>query len=81
MEDAMLTTFDNTFNPFTEFERWWKEDLRLGHDCCGTLAREAMTSTVFSDEKNEQIIQEAMENIVSNEPLIYKIVKKSDFKD
>lgn len=79
MEDAMLTTFDNTFNPFKEFERWWKEDIRLGHDCCGLLAKKAMTSTVFGDEKNEQIIQEAMEEIVANEPLIYKIVKKSDF--
>ena len=43
-KDSMLTTFDNRFNPFTDFIRWWKEDLRLGHDCCGTLAREANLS-------------------------------------
>lgn len=79
MEDAMLTTFDNTFNPFTEFERWWKEDLRLGHDCCGSLARNALTSEIFSDEVNEKIVIDAMNDIVANEPTIYKIVTKNDF--
>lgn len=79
MEDAMLTTFDNTFNPFTEFERWWKEDLRLGHDCCGSLARNALTSEIFSDEVNEKIVIDAMNDIVANEPTIYKIVTKKDF--
>ena len=40
-KDSMLTTFDNPFNPFTEFDRWWKEDLLLGHNCCGLLANES----------------------------------------
>lgn len=79
MIDEMLTTFDNTFNPFTEFEKWWKEDLRLGHDCCGTLARNSFTSEIFSDEVNEKNVHEAMREIVANEPLIYKIVTKNDF--
>lgn len=79
MNDAMLTTYDNFFSPFDEFERWWKEDLRLGHDTCGTLARNAFTSEVFSDERNEQIIDEAMKEIVDQEPLVYRIVTRSDF--
>lgn len=73
-DDVMLTTYDNPFNPFTEFNRWWKEDISLGHDCCGLLAREAATSTVFSDEKNRKYIREAMERIVSRQPMIYKMV-------
>lgn len=72
----MLTTFDNPYDPFTNFDRWWKEDLRLGHDCCGTLARNAMTSEVFSDEVNQKIINEAMKEIVELEPMIYKLVSK-----
>lgn len=76
--DCMLTTYDNRFNPFTEFVAWWKEDLRLGHDCCGTLARMANTSNVLSDSANEEIILQAMEDIVKMEPMIYKIVIDGD---
>ena len=79
MKDKMLTTYDNPINPFENFSLWWKFDLRLGHDCCGTLAREALTSDVFSDEQNRKAIHDAMDYIVSKEPLIYKIVTKDDY--
>lgn len=79
-KDSMLTTFDNPFNPFTDFVRWWKEDLLLGHDCCGLLAREANTSDIASDEVNDKATIEAMERIVKNEPMIYKIVYPSDYE-
>ena len=79
MEETMLTTFDNTFSPFDDFERWWKEDLRLGHDCCGVLARNAMTSVVFGDKRNDEIVTEAMNELVKREPAVYRIVKRSDF--
>lgn len=79
-KDSMLTTFDNPFNPFTEFDRWWKEDLLLGHDCCGLLANESNVSDIASDEVNDNAIIEAMERIVKREPMIYKIVYQSDFK-
>ena len=79
-KDSMLTTFDNPFNPFTEFDRWWKEDLLLGHNCCGLLANESNVSDVSRDEVNDKAIIEAMERIVKREPMIYKIVYQSDFK-
>lgn len=79
-KDSMLTTYDNPFNPFTDFIRWYKEDSLLGHDCCGTLAREANISTVSSDEMNDKATIEAMERIVKNEPTIYKIVYQSDLE-
>ena len=79
-KDSMLTTFDNPFNPFTESDRWWKEDLLLGHNCCGLLANESNVSDIASDEVNDKAIIEAMERIVKREPMIYKIVYQSDFK-
>ena len=79
-KDSMLTTFDNPFNPFTEFDRWWKEDLLLGQNCCGLLANESNVSDVASDEVNDKAIIEAMERIVKREPMVYKIVYQSDFK-
>lgn len=79
-KDSMLTTFDNPFNPFTDFSRWWKEDLLLGHDCCGILARESNVSDVSSDEVNDKAVVEAMKRIVEREPMIYKIVYQSDYE-
>lgn len=78
-KDLMLTTFDNPFNPFDDFVRWWKQDLILGHDCCGLLAREANISTISSEAVNDLDVIAAMKRIVRNEPMIYKIVHLSDY--
>lgn len=77
--DYMLTTYDNPINPFTDFEAWFKMDMILGHNTCGTLANEAQTSHIFSDEVNEKEIDRAMNYIISQEPLIYKKVFRSDY--
>lgn len=79
-DDYMLTTFDNPFNPFKDFEAWWKYDLILGHDCCGLLARVARTSEMFSDSVNEKLIDDAMNQICSEEPMIYKKVSIKDYE-
>lgn len=78
-DDSMLTTYDNPFNPFTEFELWWKRDMILGHDCCGRLARESNVNDLASDEVNDKAIAEAMDRIVRDEPMIYKIVTLADY--
>lgn len=78
-EDFMLTTYDNPYNPFDDFVRWLKEDLRLRHDCCGYLARESVTVDVADEAANETAIVEAANRIVSREPAIYKIVHQKDF--
>ena len=31
-DDFMLTTTDNPFNPWIDFDTWYAEDIRLGHD-------------------------------------------------
>ena len=79
MGDYMLTTYDNPFDPFKDFISWWKEDLRLGHDCCGLLARTANTSDIASDAVNEADIDRAMDYIVQQAPMIYKKVLASDY--
>ncbi len=79
-DDVMLTTYDNSFNPFKDFNAWWKEDLRLGHDCCGTLARMVSTSMLATDSTNDAEILDAINEIVDAEPLIYRKVTKNDFK-
>lgn len=78
--EFMLTTFDNPFNPFDDFESWWKNDILLGHDCCGLLARTANISSVASDEVNESYVRAAMDQIVKDEPTTYRKVSRADYE-
>lgn len=71
-DDVMLTTFDNPFDPFTEFVAWWKFDQILGHDCCGLLAKTANISDAFSIEHQNYLIKKAIEFICTREPNVYR---------
>ena len=77
--DYMLTTHDNPFNPFDDFDAWFKYDMRMGYNTCGVLAKEAATSPIFSDEVNNQITVEAMDYLCSMQPMVYRKVVKSDY--
>lgn len=79
-KNYMLTTFDNPFNPFKDFESWYKYDFFiLGYDSCGLLARTSNVSDVSSDEINENSIDEAMDEICRNNPTMYKKVSENDY--
>lgn len=80
MDDAMLTTKDNPHNPFTEYIPWWTWDLIHGYNTCGRLAKLAYTSPDLPDSVNEAAIDQAMQDIVSSDPLgVYKIVTPKDY--
>lgn len=72
--DVMLTTYDNPYNPFTDFESWFKMDTLLGHNTCGLLAEYANVSSIFSDEVNDAYTLQAMNDICLLEPTLYVIV-------
>lgn len=40
----LLSTEDNQYSPFTQWELWLMEDIRLGYNTCGLLDRICMTS-------------------------------------
>lgn len=64
MEDSMLTTLDNPYNPFTQFDEWFAFDTQKGYHTCSYLARVAKTSNDLSDTDNEIAIDEAMNEII-----------------
>lgn len=79
LENVMLTTIDNPFDPFTEFDEWLSFDESKGYYTCSYLARFAYTSPDLSDIDQRLSVETAMSEIVSNNPLgIYKIVTKKD---
>lgn len=64
MKDAMLTTIDNPFNPFTQFDQWRAFDEAKGYYTCELLARVAKTSNELSEEDEDLAIEMAMNEIV-----------------
>lgn len=65
MAKARLSTKDNPFNPFTEFDEWFAFDTDRGYNTCGYLARIAKTSSDVSNSINEAEIERAIDEIIS----------------
>ena len=61
----MLTTVDNPFNPFTQFDEWFAFDTSKGYDTCGFLAQVANTSDELPENLNDLIVEEAINEIVN----------------
>jgi len=72
----LLSTSDNRYSPFTQWQAWYLEDLRLGYDTTGLLAR--MTANAY--EFNDIGIQDTMRDIVEqNFSGKHVIVVREDF--
>ena len=60
----MLTTIDNPFDPFTQFDSWFQFDEEKGYHTCQFLAKIARTSSNMSDLDYEREIERAIDEIV-----------------
>ena len=61
---SMLTTIDNPFDPFTQFDSWFQFDEEKGYHTCQFLSRIAKTSSDMSDYDYEREIERAIDEIV-----------------
>lgn len=78
MSKCMLTTIDNPFDPFKDFDSWFLYDCEKGYNSCSYLARIARTSEQFSEEENDEEIERAIDEIISYDFMnIYKKVKQN----
>jgi hypothetical protein len=72
---AMLTTTDNPFNPFTQFDEWQTFDESKGYYTCSYLARIVKTSNELSEIDEESALNQAIDEILRLNILgIYKKV-------
>lgn len=76
--DCMLTTIDNPFDPFTQFDSWFQFDIEKGYNSCSRLARIAKLSDDLSDKETDEEIERAIDEIIKYDFLnIYKKVKRN----
>ena len=79
MADFALTTVDNPYDPFDQFDSWLTFDLDQGYNTCAFLARVARTSNSLSDSENEREINRAIDEILKYDFLnLYKRVTKKE---
>lgn len=68
MVRCFLTTFDNPYSPYEQFEQWYQYDMDHGYNSSGLLMRLAETSSQFTDNENAYEIERAIDRIVAVDP-------------
>lgn len=64
MEESMLTTIDNPFSPFDEWEAWFAYDVSHGYHTASYLARIVVSSEELSEADRFLAITQAIDEIV-----------------
>jgi hypothetical protein len=67
--ECMLSTKDNPYNPFENFDEWYLYDMEKGWNSCGRLARIAKLSDDMSEEEVDIEIENAIDSIIKNDIL------------
>ena len=79
MAEHMLTTVDNPFNPYEDFDAWYAFDERAGYHTMQYLARIVKSSHELSDADQSLALELAIDEIVRENVLgIYRKVASSD---
>lgn len=61
---CMLTTVDNPFDPFTNWDEWYAYDEAKGYCTSGLLARITKTSNELSEKEQNEDVEEAVDEIL-----------------
>ena len=76
--NCALTTFDNPFDPFTQFDSWFLFDTEKGYDSCSKLARIAKLSDDWSEQETDEEIERAIDEIIKYDFMnVYKKVRRN----
>jgi len=77
MMQHMITTVDNPYDPFTEFDKWYTWDTSKGYHSSAYLARVVVSSEALSEADQMMDIEKAIDEIVLLDPLdVYSKVSK-----
>lgn len=65
--ECMLTTVDNPFNPFTDFDKWYLFDIEKNYNSCAYLGRIARTSDAMTEDERNAETERAIDEIIKND--------------
>lgn len=65
MTEFMITTEDNPYDPFTQFDEWNALDKQLGYNTLSLIARLCYSSPELSETRQKEIYYETLEDILS----------------
>lgn len=76
---TMLSTIDNPYDPFDEFDLWYNFDIDKGYSSCSYLDRIARTSDMLSEVENDEEVERAIDEIIKYDfqNIFIKVVQKS----
>ena len=76
--EVMLTTFDNPYDPFDDFDQWYSFDKQMDYNTCEKIARIARSSESFSTKEDKEETERAIDEIIDHDFLnIYKKVTRT----
>lgn len=79
-EQVMITTLDNPYNPFTQYDEWYALDETRGYHSTGLLARYTINADELSDVDQAIAIAQGIEDLIKENPYgMYRKVTPSDF--
>lgn len=82
MRRVMVTTKDNPYDPFKDFNNWFIYDSTKGYNTCSYLSRVARTSDSLSESLNSEYIEKAIDEIIKYDFMnIYKKIVIEDDTD
>ena len=78
---TMLSTIDNPFNPFENFDSWFLFDVEKGYNSCAYLARITKMSDEFTEDEEAEESERAIDEIIKYDFMnLYIKVTESDMK-
>ena len=82
MSAIFVTTLDNPFDYWTQFDDWYTFDTQKGYNTCAYVARIAVTSNEQSERDYEESLNQAIEEILRFNVLgIYKKTVQNEETD
>jgi len=77
-EQCRITTIDNPFNPFTQFYEWFVWDESHGYHSSGLIDRISASSRSLSEDLNNALDEQAIDELIELFPGRYRKVRESD---
>ena len=74
---SRITTVDNPFDPFDQFQLWYEFDESHGYHSCSFVARLCYDSNGIGVVDNQIAMETAIDTIVDMNPKLYKKVQQN----